>query len=425
MHKEKVSLFAVCLLLAAGLCVGHISGSSMMLSAILAGFLTLSAFAAWRGEAMPLLLFFLPWSTLMKLRYGGHSAYSIALLTVCMLLFLKQEGRMNKQNLLFAFLLFDVSLCSRLLQGESVSLPYLMLMVLFFVFPNVMEDSRRQGDFREMTLFFSGGIFTSALSAKVLSGVSGISVFIDVYNWNGIVRLSGYYGDANFYAAHITAALAGVLLLMLWEKRKLPLLQYGLLTVLLLYCGLLSASKSFIITILLMLLLWLVFLMWKQRWMLLILVLTGGFVLLCSGIFHDSFAIVLRRFSDSGSLSQLTTGRLDLWINYIRTLLNDGKLCFLGVGLENIKLNGRSSHSTVLQIFYQLGLLGTTLLAAWEWYFLKDSLKNFLPKVPQILLMGVGIFLPWMALDLLFFDEFFLLQLYFAAGLCYEKGVRR
>jgi len=423
-NKEKIGLFFLCILIAAGLCVGHIIGSRMMLAAVLAGFLVLSAIVSWRGMAMPFLLFFLPWSTIMKLQSGGHSAYTIALMTVCMLLFLKQGGRMNKGALLAAFLLFDISLCSRLLQGESVSLPYMLLIILFFFFPNVLEDCKDRGCFKTMILFFSGGIVIAALSAKMLAGVSGISTFIDVYNWNGIVRLSGYYGDANFYAAHITSALGGILLLMALEKKQGFLLMYGATAILLLYCGLLSASKSFVLTLAALLFFWIVLLLQKRRWYLLLLVCMSGFVLLFSGLLSNGIAMVLRRFSDGGSFSQLTTGRLELWLNYIRTLLRDAKLCFMGIGLENIKLGGRSSHSTILQIFYQLGLIGMVPLCLWEWAFFKESLHRFRDHLPQILLIGSGIFMPWLALDLLFFDEFFLLQVVFAVGLLYEKGGR-
>ena len=56
------------------------------------------------------------------------------------------------------------------------------------------------------------------------------SVIIPVYNaecyftvdsYLTITRLSGYYGDPNFYSAHITAYLAGILMLLSREKNRL------------------------------------------------------------------------------------------------------------------------------------------------------------------------------------------------------------
>ena len=65
-------------------------------------------------------------------------------------------------------------------------------------------------------------------------------------------------------------------------------------------------------------------------------------------------------------------------------------------------------------MIYQFGLVGTVTLLYWIAGFNKRrATAGKIQKNSLIQLMiFVGAFMPWLALDILFFDEFFLLQWY-------------
>jgi hypothetical protein len=134
-----------------------------------------------------------------------------------------------------------------------------------------------------------------------------------------------------------------------------------------------------------------------------------------STVFKGLLEVFVLRFSSSNDLDSFTTGRIELWESYVLELFKDMKVFFFGKGFTNIKLNDRSSHSTPLQIVYQLGLTGMVVLMAWVVCFYRDTSRKHL-RVKRLTLnltmVLVGVVLPWFAIDILFFDEFFLLQWY-------------
>ena len=97
----------------------------------------------------------------------------------------------------------------------------------------------------------------------------------------------------------------------------------------------------------------------------------------------------------------------------------------MGEGYSPVIIKGRASHNTVIQGVFQFGLIGLPLIAAWMYFLLKDifkSAENTKTDWKYAALMCVGTVLPWMSLDILFFDEFFLVSLYAAVGIvCMSK----
>lgn len=415
-----------CLLIAAWICVAQVLGSTLLIAACLAVFMAFVIFTGAKGVAVPVLLFFLPWATILKLAPGSISFYTLAIATACVVCLIKTGFKLNMHCLVSAVFLLALTLLSKSVDKSGLSMSYVMIVYLLALFPVMTREVGKWVDFRRMTLFFAAGIITAALSARELIGFGNIARYIDVYNWSVVTRLSGYYGDANFYAAHISAAIGGFLLLILKEKKWLNTLMYALLAMVLLYCGFLSASKTFILTVMLMFAVWLLAVLCQKRRgafkvTVLLGALTAVFFVLTSALFSDTLQIVLFRFGQTTDISSLTTGRTERWKLYLEVLGTDPKVLLIGRGITALNVNGVAPHNTVLQLFYQLGLIGVVPLIAW----LIGNLRNVLipkggsaPLLPVLVLL-IGTFLPWMALDTLFFDEFFLIPLYVATGVMY------
>ena len=124
-------------------------------------------------------------------------------------------------------------------------------------------------------------------------------------------------------------------------------------------------------------------------------------------------------------MSEFTTGRTDLWLSYLNEFSHHPLLTFLGEGYSDVTVNGRASHNTIIQGIFQFGVFGFPLILAWMIGMLKNTFGEMLGKNIDwkvVLLMGIGVILPWFGLDILFFDEFFLLPVYLCLGVfCFTR----
>ena len=80
-------------------------------------------------------------------------------------------------------------------------------------------------------------------------------------------------------------------------------------------------------------------------------------------------------------------------------------------------VNNRASHNTIIQMLYQFGIIGTIILITWivslSRYFKNKMQKNSLVYIGLLLTAFVGFYSSWVALDMLYFDDFF----YFSNGI--------
>ena len=422
--KKKMSLLCLiaCVLISAALCFGQIASSKPVIVMCLVLFLALIVYSVIQDAVFPVLLYFLPWATLLKASYSGISVYTIALIAVCVLTLFKRKFRFDTKSLILALLIFVFSLAVKLINGKSPTLDYIKFIFMLALFPLVCTDGMDKSDFRMSTLFFTVGIIIAALTAQRFAKYPNISRFIDVYSWSAVTRYSGYYGDANFYSAQVSAALGGWLFMVLTEKKPLYAGLYFIPIVVLAYCGAIAASKTFLIVFGLMLFVWLVSLYFSRRRRSIVKIAVTVFIALslllafCTDIFSDSLAVMKFRLQQSTNLSSFSTHRNELWLNYYNAFADDVRLLFFGQGITKSSIGSRASHSTLIQIIYQLGLIGGSMLLIWG----VNYFKLLLAKKPRrkvflaLIMLMISIFLPWLSIDMLLFDEFFLLPVYFS-----------
>ena len=89
-------------------------------------------------------------------------------------------------------------------------------------------------------------------------------------------------------------------------------------------------------------------------------------------------------------------------------------------------LNGKASHNTIIQAVYQFGIVGLPFVAAWLWRTVRDAFGFYGSAKPDLriaAMLCIGVAMPWMGIDLLFFDEFFILPVYAAVGLAYSLDI--
>lgn len=408
------------------LCLAQILGSTLLILVCLGFYMLLVAWSCSYDFTLPILLFFLPWSPLLKMEPAGHSFYTFGMVLICLISIVKKRFYFRNYQLKAGVLMLCITLLSKLLDGNFLAFDYIAFIMMIVLFPGVKEEWReRKYDFYQIVCFFALGIIIASICALLFAEYPNIRKYIKVDAYLTIIRRSGFYMDANFYTAQILAALGGILALLLQEKKKGRLAMLGIIAMFLFYCGFLSGSKSFVIVAAAVLLLWIVAIL-KMRGktglkvLLLICLFSAVIFIATSAIFSGLIKVLLTRFASTKDLNSFTTGRIELWQDYISAILKDAKVFFLGKGFTNIKLGGRNSHNTIIQFFFQLGLLGAAMLIYWIICFFQEAKQDRVRQEKKDLktaIVFVGCFAPWLAIDALFFDEFFLLQWYMLMAL--------
>lgn len=418
--RSKTLLLCACFIEACWLLVAQMLNVTAILLPCLVCFLLLVGWAAIKNAAMPVILFFLPFAPLLKFRPGTISFFTIALLLVYGIYTVTGSRRVKVLHLIPALLLVVMTLIVKTAYGHDLDNSYVLFAITLMLVPFITRELDEGYDFYWLTVCFALGICLAAITAQYLTVFPTISRYIDVNVNLGFARRSGYNGDPNFYSAHITTALSGILVLLLSETKRSKLFVLAALACLLLYCGLMSVSKSFLLISVCLLLLWVLTLLLQRGkvsvkvTLIVTLVVAGGF-LLSSTVFTDMLNTIFSRFSQDANLSDFTTGRTEVWARYIQAMLEDVRLLLFGQGYSDVIIGEKPAHNTLLEGLFQLGLIGCALLSLWMVHFFQTLLngarlqRNQIARLAMVLM---GAFGPWIALDYLFFDEFFLLPIF-------------
>lgn len=420
--RTKTLVLCACFIEAIWLLVAQTLNVTMLLLPCLLCFLALVGWAAIQNMAMPVILFFLPFAPLLKLRPGTISLFTIALILIYGIYTVTGSRQVRVLHLIPALLLVTLTLIVKTAYGYALDNTYVLFAMTLMLIPFLVREMEGVYDFYWLTVCFALGICLAAITAQYLTVFPTISRYI-IVDTNVVFdysRRSGYVGDPNFYSAHITAALSGVMVLLLNPDKRNKLFVLVLLACLLLYCGLMSVSKSFLLVTICLLLLWVMAVLLQRsrvsvKVTLIITLIVVGVFVLSSTVFTDLLGSVFSRFDKDNNLSDLTTGRTEVWGHYLTTVFEDARLLLFGQGYSNVISGEKPPHNTLLQGVFQLGLIGCVLMGLWAVYYVRTLLDGATVRRNQVVRLAVvliGAFGPWMALDFLFFDELFLLPIY-------------
>lgn len=406
------------------LCYAQIYKNRILIFLCLGLFLFQTAYTCIHNYELPILLFYLPWTALLRFSPDSISFYTLALLMVGCIKIVKNNFRLKSYYVAIALMIAVLSLLAKIISGYRLANSYLMFLAMLVLFP-MLNFENRAYDFYWLTVSFALGIVVAALTAERFAGYPNIAEYIKVDSYLSITRRCGFYGDPNFYTAHITAAIAGCLSLVTAGQTRARTTILLALTGVLVYCGFLSGSKSFFLILVFLMILWVIEICLTKgklsRKAALILSLLVFLVYIASSsLFRDKIDMILTRFSWADNVSEFTTGRTELWKTYLTAILDSPKLLLLGQGFTDVLIAPRASHNTVIQLVYQFGIFGGALLAAWQWGLYREIVgyqRLADTKIIRIAMLAAGAILPWMAVDILFFDELFLIPAYLFIGI--------
>lgn len=197
-------------------------------------------------------------------------------------------------------------------------------------------------------------------------GVKALSANIE----EGIVRFAGLYADPNYYSIGLIISLC--LVVILYHRNELNTFFSILLLVSFVYFLLQTYSKSALFMLSLPFISFLYSLIKKKKLLSACFMVISVMLLVILAISGQipALELVLERIEASETVSgtmdinALTTGRFELWVMYIKYLINNIKAAIFGLGINDSLLNGRAAHNTYLDIFYYMGVIGSSLLIA-------------------------------------------------------------
>lgn len=202
-------------------------------------------------------------------------------------------------------------------------------------------------------------------------GVEGIE-FID------LTRFTGLHTDPNYYTVGMIISLC--LLVVLYHRKEVKTSFSLLISVPIVYFLILTYSKSAIL-MLAVPLFFVFYSLYKQKKFISILVVFGlaVFVLLMalSGKI-EILNVVISRFNASSDsvgdtdLNSLTTGRFGIWVSYVKYMFNHYLAFFVGEGISAPYLEGHATHNLYIEMWYHLGIIGSSMLLWVLWTILKQ-----------------------------------------------------
>lgn len=216
--------------------------------------------------------------------------------------------------------------------------------------------------------FFCIGLIVSSIYAMVIRDTwqlrSVIGVEDEAIYGTGTFRFRGLFRDPNYYMTLPIMGLA--LLIKLRDCKRIELLPFLLLGGAMILLGVLSYSKAFLVVLAILAV---VYILWQFRngryllgiGLVLAAVAAGNFLLFSE---HSPFAVIMARFLSSSNISDFTTGRTDVYAQYMEAILDNGFSFFFGAGLGADSLY-MDPHNLYIELTYYLGITGLILYAAF------------------------------------------------------------
>lgn len=216
--------------------------------------------------------------------------------------------------------------------------------------------------------YFCVGLIISSVYALIIRDTwqlrSVIGTEDEAIYGTGTFRFRGLIRDPNYYMTLLIVALA--LLIKLRDCRKIELLSFLLVGVVLVGFGILTYSKTFFLVLVILAVL---YILWQFRngkyllgFGLILLALVAGNFLLFSE--NSPFAVIMARFFNANDISSFTTGRTDVYADYLEKIFDSFSSFFFGAGLAAESLY-KDPHNIYIELAYYIGFVGLILYAAF------------------------------------------------------------
>ena len=307
------------------------------------------------------LFFLLPFASVFKYTSSSTSFLTVLLLAVMILFLIKRSGRIKKNIVIICGALFVVfMLVINILHGNvgitEVAKHLSGILLIYYIL-----EKRESEALKRVIVFFGIGLYISSFIALFADSIPNFYEYVRHVGHNLEItnRFTGFNGDPNYYNISLMLALLGSLAIY---KENKP--YFWLSFAFTFFFGVQTYSKSFLISLLMVIVI--IFVEFarmkntKVSSLLFVIVIAVMLYMFSSGYFR-SVDFILSRFTDSSNVSELTTGRSDIWLDYLGHIFSDFRRMLFGSGISAPLLNHRGSHNFYIELLYYFGIIGTGL----------------------------------------------------------------
>lgn len=342
---------------------------------------------------------------------GGMSFFVYVSLFAAVWYFIKTGIRANASYLLL-ILLMNYLLARMQMNISNFLLCFGQISVLCVVLPQQNRDSAIR-----TTKYFCIGVIISSVFALVFRNTWQLRSLLGVEDeaiWGtGIRRFYGLYRDPNYYMTLLIMGLS--LLAKLKNCNLLSGPAFVMMCVAMVLFGILTYSKMFFLTTVLFCV---VYVIWRFRdrkyfWGILLIVLGVIAARILLSLEIGILETLLARLSSASNISELTTGRTDVYVRYVSEIMKSVHTFLLGFGLDAEGLY-KDAHNIFLEMAYYIGVIGLVLMIG-----LCGSMVRVMSRKAAALPKqnAIAKYLPLFLLVVLYFSLHGMFQIMFYGGL--------
>lgn len=387
--------------------LSYLTNRYISLVAAVIGFIYI-AFEKDVHYSISVLLFLLPFSSVFTIFDGTTSLYMFLRIACIFKLLFK-----NKFPRRYFMLLLTFSLYSFLSMafGNTLGMTRIINLVLWFVLGLSIVTFYDEARMRVWSRSLAQGTIYSCIIGMNLNMIPNLKTTLVLSSYlnsnTGIIvsRFSGLWNDPNGLTVFIIVSM--FICLMAFYSKKINGVEFYIYEILLTIFGLLTVSKS---CMLLLVIFWgyLFFSKSQLGFIQKASVLIVGVIALyyINNLMADTIGELLSRFTSASISGDLTTGRSDLWKMYFDEM--DIGTWVFGKGINADLPNGKAAHNTLIQIIYNIGIIG---LSMWIGIFAEQNrLSNLIQTNKKRIWLPVFALLSTMFfLDGLFLELFYIL----------------
>lgn len=317
------------------------------------------------------LLYFISWVYVIKFDFNQFSLFLVMSVIYCIVsviyIIKKRYNKILLTYILGILLILIYTTFSLLMSGTYSIISTYGFLLNYLVIAIACIFVKEQYKFIQYTYMYTIGLLVGCLVRLLGTIFPTIEIYIQnmtrintvLTNGNLYVRFAGLDLDPNYFSIQILIAISCLSVLIMYDKRES--IKSSILIVVLSIFGLLSLSKMFLITFLLYLILIFIILLKTNikksiKYLISLLCIAS----IVGYYFYDYFyeAFLFRFIGKGNHISDITTGRSDIWISYIEEIFKNIKNIFIGKGIASEFLDGHISHNMYLIAIYKLGIIG-------------------------------------------------------------------
>jgi len=349
------SMLFQCVLLYIGIWGGLLANNYVFL--VVAGCTVLVSLFSKIDTTYYHLFFLLPYSVIFKLSPSSTSLFAyLMIVTGVVLLLRKRSIHAMPMVLVILFIAYAII-------GMGGNYTTVAKMVSGIILLYVFVTSVAPENFKNHIMSFALGVLGSSIIGTMKDTWGRLTIYFDDIDYvyvNGVrsLRFSGLNYDPNYYSIGVIIVI--FLCLRLFFKKEGNRMLLGSMIASLVVFGFISYSKMFLLSILLLSVVFMFYRMKSPKQLLTTLVSTVFIV----GLFYwwaensGYLSTILERLSGD----DISTGRFEIWERYLEYIWNSPMTLLFGDGLGSPYYLSHGPHNAYIELVFFLGIIGGTIL---------------------------------------------------------------